>query len=77
MHTKGAESKKQDELGAETFQAALPRLHAPQDGVRPKLEAPDVAEPRRVDAALRHGAKNSLFCCCPDSRNSVTLARGV
>ena len=54
MHTKGAESTKQDELGAETLQAALPRLHAPQDEVRQQLEAPNVAEPRRVDAALRH-----------------------
>ena len=62
MHTKGAESTKQGELGAETLQAALPRLHVPQDGVRQKLEALNVAEPRRVDAALRHRAKtNSSF----------------
>ena len=52
--TKGAEATKQDELVAETLQAALPRLHAPQDEVRQQLEAPNVAEPRRVDAALRH-----------------------
>ena len=53
-NTKGAESTKQAEFGAETLQAALPTLHVPQDGVRQKLEAPNVAEPRRVDAALRH-----------------------
>ena len=52
-NTKGAESTKQSEFGAETLQAALPTLHVPQDGVRQKLEAPNVAEPRRVDAALR------------------------
>ena len=37
MHTKGAELTKQDELGAETLQVALPRLHVPQDGVRQKF----------------------------------------
>ena len=52
--TKGAEATKQDELGAETFQAALPRLQALQDEVLQQLEARNVAEPRRVDGALRH-----------------------
>ena len=51
--TKGAEATKQAELGAETLQAALPRLQAPQDEVLQQLEARNVAEPRRVDGALR------------------------
>ena len=54
VRTKGAEATKRDELDAETLQAPLPGLHAPQDEVRQQLEAPNVAEPRRVDAALRH-----------------------
>ena len=52
--TKGAEATKQDELGAETLQAALPRVQAPQDEVLQLLEAAKVAEPRLVDGALRH-----------------------
>ena len=50
--TKGAETTKQAESCAETFLAALPTLQVPQDGVRQKPEAPNVAEPRLVEAAL-------------------------
>ena len=39
------------------FLAALPTLQVPQDGVRQKPEAPNVAEPRLVEATLLRGSK--------------------